>query len=73
MSTIIIFNIASLLAIIIPAFIVYKIQKSNLNKGLRITLTIIGGIMIIASVCSLGFMFFVDAMIALGIIGLVPN
>ena len=69
MKTVILYNIISLIIIVVLIFVPRIVSKSNLRKNQQLIITVIATILI---VCVIAFVFFIDA-IAFGIIAPVPN
>lgn len=69
MKTVILYNIISLIIIVVLIFVLRIVSKSNLRKNQQLIIKVIATILI---VCVIAFVLFIDA-IAFGIIGPVPN
>lgn len=69
MDTVILYNIVSLIIIVVLIFALRIVSKSDLRRNQQLIIKVIVTILI---VCVIAFIFFIDA-IAVGIIGLVPN
>lgn len=69
MDTVILYNIVSLIIIVVLIFALRIVSKSDLRRNQQLIIKVIVTILI---VCVIAFIIFIDA-IAVGIIGLVPN
>ncbi len=69
MDTVILYNIVSLIIIVVLIFALRIVSKSDLRRNQQLIIKVIVTILI---VCVIAFILFIDA-IAVGIIGLVPN
>ena len=69
MDTVILYNIVSLIIIVVLIFALRIVSKSDLRRTQQLIIKVIVTILI---VCVIAFILFIDA-IAVGIIGLVPN
>ena len=69
MDTVILYNIVSLIIIVVLIFALRIVSKSDLRRTQQLIIKVIATILI---VCVIAFILFIDA-IAVGIIGLVPN
>ena len=69
MKTVILYNIISLIIIVVLIFVLRIVSKSNLRKNQQLIIKVIATILI---VCVIAFVLFIDA-IAFGIIGPVLN
>ena len=69
MDTIVLYNMISLIVIVVLIFALKIVSKSDLRRNQQLMIKVIAAIFI---VCVIAFMLFIDA-IAVGIIGLVPN
>lgn len=69
MDTVILYNIISLITIVILSFALRFIKKSNFDKKKQVIAKVVTTIVLI---CVTAFILFIDA-IAVGIIGLAPN
>lgn len=69
MDTVILYNIVSLIIIVVLIFALRIVSKSDLRRNQQLIIKVIVTILII---CVIAFILFIDA-IAVGIIGLAPN
>lgn len=69
MDTVILYNIVSLIIIVVLIFALKIVSKSDLRRNQQLIIKVIVTILI---VCVMAFILFIDA-ITVGIIGLVPN
>ena len=69
MDTVILYNIVSLIIIVVLIFALRIVSKSDLRRTQQLIIKVIVTILI---VCVIAFILFINA-IAVGIIGLVPN
>jgi phosphoglycerol transferase MdoB-like AlkP superfamily enzyme len=69
MGTVVLYNIISLIAIFVLVFALKIVNKSDLRRNQQLIIKVIAAILI---VCVITFILFIDV-IAVGIIGLVPN
>ncbi|MDO4438886.1 MAG: hypothetical protein Q4B86_05515 [Eubacteriales bacterium] len=69
MDTVILYNIVSLIIIVVLIFALRIVSKSDLRRNQQLIIKVIVTILI---VCVIAFILFLDT-IAVGIIGLVPN
>ena len=69
MDTVILYNIVSLIIIVVLIFALRIVSKSDLRRNQQLIIKVIVTILI---VCVIAFILFIDA-IAVGIIGPVPN
>lgn len=69
MDTVILYNIVSLIIIVVLFFALRIVSKIDLRRNQQLIIKVIVSILI---VCVIAFILFIDT-IAVGIIGLVPN
>jgi len=69
MGTVVLYNIISLIVIFVLVFALKIVNKSDLRRNQQLIIKVIAAILI---VCVITFILFIDV-IAVGIIGLVPN